>query len=215
MQLYTRLHRYYGEQHWWPADTPFEVVVGAILTQNTSWSNVVRAIDNLKKSRLLSINSMHKASHRQLQEAVYPSGFYKQKTERIRHFIQYIYDRYKGSLASFLRSPAGELREELLSLHGIGPETADSILLYASGKRFFVVDTYTRRICARLGICCGKDYDEIQAFFHERLPLDIGIYKEFHALIVVLAKNHCRVRPVCAGCPVKARCMFKAEGNRQ
>ncbi len=208
MQLYTRLHRYYGDQHWWPADTPFEVVVGAILTQNTSWSNVVRAIDNLKKRKLLSIKSMRNASRRQLQEAVRPSGFYKQKTERIINFIRYIYDRYKGNLTSFLQRPVRELREELLSLYGIGPETADSILLYASGKRVFVVDAYTRRICTRLGICCGNNYDDIQAFFHERLPLDIGIYKELHALIVAFAKNHCRVKPVCTDCPVRTRCMY-------
>jgi endonuclease-3 related protein len=203
LDVYKKLESHFGPQHWWPADTPFEVIVGAILTQNTSWKNVERAIENLKNEGVLSIEGIHGIPPEQLETLIQPSGFFKIKTKRLKHFIAFLYGKYNGDLNGLLSLEAGPLREELLGINGIGKETADSIVLYAANKPSFVVDAYTRRVFERLGILeKGAEYDKIKQFFEEKLPKDTKIYNEFHALIVVLAKDVCKKKPLCDVCPL-------------
>ena len=197
--LYSRLYRHYGPQHWWPAKTAWEMMVGAILTQNTAWSNVEKAIASLKQSRSLSIRAVATMPRRRLEKLIRPSGYFRQKAERLQQFARVL-----------LKDP--DLfcsRERLLAQRGIGPETADSILLYAAQQPVFVVDAYTRRIGQRMGLFRTDDYSEIQAYFYRCLPRDTALYNEFHALIVRLAKELCASRnPACSACPVKTGCMF-------
>ncbi|MFH0832808.1 MAG: endonuclease III domain-containing protein [Candidatus Aenigmatarchaeota archaeon] len=194
--IYNTLLAAYGRQHWWPSRTGsrFEVCIGAILTQNTSWSNVEKAISNLIKNKMLSKEAIKKAPINKLSSLIRSSGYYRQKAKKLKAFVNF----------------SGEMnRENLLGIWGIGPETADSILLYAFGKRYFVVDAYTKRIFSRLGMLKGDEgYEEIRNFFESRLPKDVEIYKEFHALIVKLAKEHCKKKPLCDDCPLKSQCKF-------
>ena len=205
--IYARLLAAYGPQGWWPGDTPFEVAVGAILTQATSWRNAARAISNLKRAGVLSPEAMSALSPERLAELVRPAGFFNQKAARLRAFFDLI-ERH-GGLEALFRLPEGKLREELLSVPGIGPETADSIVLYAAGKPVFVIDTYTRRILSRLGLITGKEgYEELRRLFEGNLPREPGLYQEYHALLVRHAKEHCRARPRCGGCPLADLCDF-------
>ncbi len=203
LDVYNTLESHFGPQHWWPADTPFEVVVGAILTQNTSWKNVEKAIENLKGEGVLNPGGIYRISEERLETLLIPSGFFKVKTARLKHFINFLFGKYGGDLESLLSLEPALLRTELLGINGIGKETADSIILYAADKPAFVVDAYTRRVFERLGVL-EKDaaYDEIKQLFEEQLPRDTKIYNEFHALIVKLAKDICRKRPVCEKCPL-------------
>jgi len=203
--IYNLLHAAFGPQHWWPAATPFEVMTGAILTQNAAWPNVERAIANLKRARKLTPKAILALSDRELQRLIKPSGFFRVKAKRLRSFVDYFTTRYQGSIARMQREPLARLRPELLRVHGIGPETADSILLYALNQPSFVIDAYTRRILERHGLTTRKArYDDVRAVFENRLPHRVRLFNEYHALFVRLAKTHCRPKPRCAGCPLSA-----------
>ncbi|MHB8755045.1 MAG: endonuclease III domain-containing protein [Candidatus Acidiferrales bacterium] len=205
------MHLYYhtlygklGPQSWWPAKTPFEVIVGAILTQNTNWANVERAIANLRRERLLSPRAIEHVPFRRLAALIRSSGYFRQKAKKLKSFVRFVRDEYSGSLKRMFKTPTTELREKLLGVHGIGPETADSILLYAGGKETFVVDAYTKRILSRHG-WVGEDatYEEMRTLIQAHLPRDVSRYNEFHALLVTVGKNWCRPRePRCAQCPL-------------
>ena len=204
MEIYDRLFSAFGPQHWWPADTPFEVVVGAILTQNTSWKNVEKAIGNLKARTSFDAEGLKTLGQEKLAEAIVPAGYYNQKSKRLIAFLDHLYERYEGSLEFLFARDTWNLREELLSLKGIGPETADSILLYAAGRPVFVVDRYTYRIFTRHGLLSeDATYDEMQAMFMDNLPEDIAFFNEFHALVVAAGSGFCKKRPRCAGCPLE------------
>lgn len=204
-QLHDRLLAAYGPQHWWPADSPFEVAVGALLTQNTNWQNVEKAIGGLKKAGLLEPEAIIRADNKTLETAVRPSGFFRQKAARLRILCRFWLDA--GGDAGLKALGLEQARKQLLKLNGIGPETADSILLYALDMPIFVVDAYTRRIASRLGLCPPDiGYHALQAYFHQRLPHDVTLFNELHALIVAHAKQHCRVRPGCAACPLATDC---------
>lgn len=204
LDIYGRLYRHFGRQKWWPADSKFEVIIGAILTQNTSWSNVQRAIENLKKEKALSPEKLNRLTISRLGQIIKPSGFYNIKAKRIKAFLGFLYKDYKGSLTRMFNESLPVLREKLLAVNGIGPETADSILLYAAGKPVFVVDAYTKRIFSRHGfIKHDADYHQVQRFFSENLPGDTRLFNEYHALIVELGKNICKkAKPRCEQCPV-------------
>lgn len=205
---YDSLLAAYGPQGWWPAKSGFEMAIGAILTQNTAWANVERAIENLDSERLLNPKRLARAERRRVELCVRPAGFYRQKAERIQRFARYLMDRYDGELDNLLSQDTQSAREELLAFNGIGPETADSILLYARGHPVFVVDAYTRRLLSRTGLFsrAKPDYETIQTFLEGNLPQDYKIYQEFHALIVRLAKEKCRAKPECKGCPLERGC---------
>jgi len=214
VEIYQRLLSAYGPQGWWPADTRFEVMVGAILTQATAWRNVERAIQRLKAAGALSPERMASFSEQELAELIRPAGFFRQKTRRLRALLRLI-GRH-GRVEGLLSLPAEELRRQLLALPGVGPETADSILLYAAGYPVFVVDAYTKRILHRLGLLSGEKagYEEVQGLFESNLPRDPKLYGEYHALLVRHAKDHCRARPRCPGCPLAPVCeSFKGQGD--
>jgi len=204
--IYNLLLKHFGPQHWWPADTEFEVIVGAILTQNSNWKNVEKAISNLKENGLLSPEGIHQVSEERLKELIRPAGYYNSKARKLREFTNFIFEDYKD-LDEFLGLPQDELREHLLSIWGIGPETADSIVLYAANKPSFVVDAYTGRIFSRMGFVSeGVGYDDLKKFFEDNLPKDVALYQEFHALVVELAKDCCRTKPLCRECPLVSLC---------
>jgi endonuclease-3 related protein len=205
MAMYRALFKAYGPQHWWPGDTPFEVMVGAVLTQNTAWINVEKAIKNLKRERLLSFSRLRDVAPRHLGLLIRPSGYFNIKANRLVHLMAFLADRYGGSLARMLRDDPGELRKGLLLVNGIGPETADSIILYAAGKPVFVVDAYTKRICSRHGLVPEwAGYDDVQQLFMGSLPGDAGLFNEYHALLVMVGKRHCKKSaPRCPGCPLE------------
>jgi endonuclease III related protein len=203
IQIYDLLLTRYGHRHWWPAETPFEVCVGAILTQNTNWVNVEKAIANLKRKGCLSPAALRDIPVVSLAELIRPAGYFNVKSERLKDFIQWLFKNYGGSVEGMAGANLSKLREELLGVRGIGPETADSILLYACGKPSFVVDAYTKRLLAGLGLISGREgYEEVRSLFMDNLPRDVPLYNEFHALIVQHAKDHCRKRPICLGCPL-------------
>lgn len=193
-----------GPMGWWPARTPFEVIVGAILTQSTAWVNVERAIENLRRARLLTPGAMERVSNARLVRLIRPSGYFRQKARKLKAFVRFLRGCYGGSLARMFRRPTAELREQLLAVHGIGPETADSILLYAGGHPVFVVDAYTHRILGRHHLSNGKpDYGAVRSLFETNLPRDAALYNEFHALLVNVGKNWCRKnQPRCGECPL-------------
>ncbi len=203
LQIYRRLHRHYGDLRWWPGDTPLEVSVGAILTQNTAWTNVEKAIGQLKATRSLSVRALHRLSHRRLGRLIRAAGYFNVKARRLKHFITFLQKRYGGSLSQMFRQPTPRLREELLSVNGIGPETADSILLYAGGKPVFVIDAYTKRILSRHGVMPYENsYDDFQQLFMKQLPRSAAFYNQYHAMFVNIGKDFCRKRPLCASCPL-------------
>ncbi len=204
MEYFEAMSDVLGPMRWWPARTPFEVIVGAILTQNTAWTNVERAIANLRRERLLSIRAIEQVSTQRLGRLVRSSGYFRQKTKKLKAFVRFLRVEFGGSLKRMFATPTEDLRLKLLAVHGIGPETADSILLYAGLHRIFVVDAYTRRILSRHSLANGKeDYDEIRILFEDQLPRDVQIYNEFHALIVNTGKNWCRAKnPLCNECPL-------------
>jgi endonuclease III related protein len=203
MEVYERLFGHWGPQGWWPGDTPLEVAVGAILTQNTAWSNVVRAIDNLKAARMLSLRALAGMPAERLAGLIVPAGYYNLKARRLLNFIDMLVEQYGGVLDRLFRLEDAELRSALLAVKGIGPETADSIMLYAAGRPVFVVDAYTRRFMLRHGWLRGDEtYDAIAEIFTGQLQQDLRIFNEFHALIVRLGKEHCRRKAECSGCPL-------------
>jgi endonuclease III related protein len=201
---YDTLFAHLGPQNWWPARTPFEVIVGAILTQNTSWTNVERAIANLRRERLLTAAAIERVPFARLASLIRSSGYFRQKAKKLKAFARFLRDEYSGSLARMFHTPTAPLREKLLAVHGIGPETADSILLYAGKKDVFVVDAYTKRIFSRHGFAPEDvPYEELRGLIESALPRDVSRYNEFHALLVMAGKNWCRPRdPRCAECPL-------------
>ena len=204
LPVYETLFRAIGPLHWWPGETPLEIIIGAILTQNTNWENVDKAITNLKQKNWLSLKKLLEIPETELAEAIRPSGYYNQKAKKIKIFVRYIYKSYSGSLKKMAGQPLEKLREELLDIYGIGPETADSILLYAFEKETFVVDAYTRRILIRHGWMTKEaTYEDIRQFFLTHLPRDVQLYNEFHAQIVFVGKHYCKRNPECEGCPLK------------
>lgn len=203
-RVYHRLLRVFGPQQWWPAKSPFEVMVGALLTQNTAWSNVERAMAQLKRARVLSPRVLCRLPPLQRQRLIRSSGYFRQKAAVLKGFSQWYVSRYHGESRRMFRTPLPALRRELLAVKGIGPETADSILLYAGQQPIFVIDAYTRRIFQRHHLIeGGESYDQVQRLVMERVPRDVQLYNEFHALLVAVGKRHCHRRnPECAACPL-------------
>jgi len=208
MKIYRALKTRFGSGMWWPHETPFEVMVGAILTQQTVWKNVDLAIENLKKKGFMDPGPLAEAPIKEVEKCLRPSGFYKQKSARVQNLARYVTDNYNGDIGSFFDRGVDHVRNELLSLPGIGPETADSMLLFAGNRAKFVVDAYTFRVFTRLGVDFEGRYDVAQDFFEKRLPEDAELYKNFHANIVELAKNYCKVRPLCRKCPINEYCTY-------
>jgi endonuclease-3 related protein len=206
MRIYECLLDAFGPQHWWPAETPFEVMVGAVLVQNTNWQNVKRAIENLRQADLLEPHALFAVPVEELEELIRPAGYFRIKAGRLRSLLRFLVERYDGSLEAMFGTPLDVLRGELLAVHGVGPETADSILLYAGHLPAFVVDAYTHRIFARHGwIGFDADYHAIQDYFQSGLPDDVPLWNGYHALLVHLGKHYCRkTRPRCAECPLSA-----------
>ncbi|HSW47154.1 MAG TPA: endonuclease III domain-containing protein [Phycisphaerae bacterium] len=202
--FYDAMYKAFGPQHWWPARTPTEVVIGAILTQNTAWRNVERAIDNLRREKLLDWHRLHRLPEPDLAELVRPAGTYRVKARRLKAFANWLHDNHDGDLGRMFAAPLHALREELLGISGIGRETADAILLYAGNLPTFVVDTYTARILFRHRLIDDSaDYDEIKDVFESNLPADVRLFNEYHALLVQVGKLHCRPRARCGGCPLE------------
>jgi endonuclease III related protein len=203
-EYYNSLFTALGPQHWWPGDTPFEVIVGAILTQNTSWKNVKIAISNLQSAGLLSPAAIEKAPMRRLQRLLRPSGYFRQKARKLKAFCNFLREEYGGSLKRMFAAPTIALRPKLLGVFGIGPETADAILLYAGRHEVFVVDGYTRRMLSRHGwIGETAKYDDVRWMFERQFPGEVQRFNEFHALIVKAGKQWCRARdPKCDECPL-------------
>lgn len=194
----------FGPQHWWPGETVLEMMIGAILTQNTNWNNVEKAILNLKNDNLLSVDALEAVSVARLAERVRPAGYFNIKSARLKNLIQYVVERYGGDLGNLLEEETHDLREGLLSIKGVGPETADSILLYAAKRPVFVIDAYTHRILTRHGLAEEQaTYDELQEQFMDHLPPDVPLFNEFHALIVRTGKEYCRRKQVCVRCPLE------------
>ncbi|MDW7774559.1 MAG: endonuclease III domain-containing protein [Desulfobulbaceae bacterium] len=203
-EMYNRLYEFFGPQQWWPGESPFEVMIGAVLTQNTNWINVEKAIDNLKRAGLLSFDRMSSLPVDLVAEYIRPAGYYNIKSGRLRNLFDLIRERYSGSVDKLFTEETETLRQELLSVKGIGPETADSILLYAANRPVFVVDAYTYRIMLRHDLIPEEyGYEEIQEFFMDGLEPDSQLYNEFHALIVCAGKQFCKKNtPRCQDCPL-------------
>lgn len=201
--IFERLQCAYGPQHWWPADSAMEVIVGAILTQNTAWSNVERAIVRLREADSLSWSALRDVSQEELAELIKPSGTFRVKAARLKAFVNALWGRHKGSLDTMLAGELQQVRGRLLAIHGIGPETADAILLYAGHRPTFVVDAYTKRVLRRHHIIWSDaEYANVQRLFHEAIAPEPRIYNEYHALLVAVGKKHCRSRARCDGCPL-------------
>ncbi len=203
--IYKKLYSRFGPQHWWPADSPFEIMVGAILTQNTNWANVEKAINNLKKNKLLSEAALYKLSRKRLASLIRPAGYYNIKAKRLKEFIVFLFKVYQGSLKKISKVDTLTLRRQLLCVNGVGPETADSILLYCLNRPVFVVDAYTKRILLRHSLLKeDSSYDEIQNLFTQNLKKDVKLFNEYHALLVKLGKELCLKRnPKCEACPLR------------
>jgi endonuclease-3 related protein len=192
--------------HWWPGETPFEVIVGAILTQSTGWGNVERAIANLRAAGMLTASAMFRVRTARLAALIRPSGYFRQKAKKLKAFLRFLHNEYQGSLEKMFQTPTLKLREKLLAVHGIGRETADSILLYAGNHPIFVVDAYTHRIFGRHGLTDGKpEYENVRATIEASIPQTAQLFNEFHALIVNTGKNWCRKSaPRCEQCPLRS-----------
>jgi len=209
LDIYHRLLNYYGPQHWWPADSPFEVIIGAILTQSAAWGNVEKAITNLKSKGVLSSSALRHLSADELSQLIYPSGYYNAKALKIKSFVHWLENYYDDNLDRLFALDVPLLREELLSVHGIGEETADSIILYAAQKTIFVIDTYTRRIVSRLGLGPPTNsYAAFQDLFMQNLIHDEKLFNEYHALFVRHGKTSCKKLPLCKECCLSSLCSF-------
>ncbi len=203
--IYDTLWEAYGPQGWWPGDSPTEIVIGAILTQNTAWSNVEKAIAKLRDSNAVSWTALRDMSPEALALLIQPAGTYRVKARRLKAFVDQLWGSFDGSLDRMLAGDMPAVRERLLSIHGIGPETADAIMLYAGSIPTFVVDAYTNRILRRhLLLAEGETYDTVRAMFHRAMTSDTAVYNEYHALLVAVGKQHCRTRACCDGCPLAA-----------
>jgi endonuclease-3 related protein len=204
LRIYETLDRFFGNLHWWPGETPFEIAVGAILTQNTNWANVEKAINRLKTVGVLEPGILHRLDDGVLADLIRPSGYFRVKTKRLKAFLDVLCGTFGGDLGKMLSGDLQEARQRLLEISGVGEETADSILLYAGRKPVFVVDAYTRRILSRHGIVDEKtSYSGIRDLFLSCLPRDTGVYSQYHALIVETGKQYCRKEPRCSECPLR------------
>lgn len=201
LDIYHKLYTHYGPQHWWPAGEPFEVIVGAILTQSAAWSNVEKAITNLKDAGALTPKTLRTLSEEEIAGLIYPSGYYHAKARKLKSFANWLGMRYGDNLSHLFYNDIDDLRAQLLSVYGIGEETADSIILYAAGKPVFVIDAYTRRFINRLGLKpSSESYAAYQALFMANLPVDSQLFNEYHALLVRLGKDVCRKSPAYGRC---------------
>jgi endonuclease-3 related protein len=204
-EIYQLLFERFGPQHWWPGETQFEIIVGAILTQNTNWQNVEKAIANLKSADLLSPEALHNIEISYLAELIRPAGYFNVKAKRLKSFIDWLFANYGGELAGLENVDTERLREGLLSVKGIGRETADSILLYALNREIFVVDAYTARVAVRHGLIEPEaDYEQLRDLFQSNLPQDVQLFNEYHALLVRVGKEFCRPKARCHGCPLES-----------
>lgn len=204
LKVYELLHGYFGDLQWWPADSPFEVMVGAILTQNTAWTNVEKAISALKNRNLLSPAALFRIDEGILAETIRPSGYYHVKAKRLKSLVRFLIEEYSGNIKRMCAETLPVLREKLLSVRGIGPETADSILLYACRKPVFISDAYTQRILRRHGLISDDtDVPQIRAIFMTHLPHNASLFNQFHALLVYTGKTFCRKTPKCTPCPLR------------
>ena len=204
IEIYHKLYHAFGPQHWWPGDSPFEIAVGAILTQNTNWANVEKAIASLKNKRALSAKGIHEMKTEKLALFIRPAGYFNVKARRLKAFIHFLTNDYHGSMGRMKNEKLDTLRTKLLNVHGIGPETADSILLYALDNPIFVIDAYTKRALSRHSVINhDENYERIQDLFHETLKRDTELFNEYHALFVRLGKTYCRKKPLCDGCPLE------------
>jgi endonuclease-3 related protein len=202
--MYELLLERFGPQHWWPGQTQFEIIIGAILTQNTSWANVEKAIANIKKANALSAKALHRMNHDELAALIKPAGYFNIKAKRLKSFLTWLFDEYDGLLDKLEQISTARLREELLNIKGIGPETADSILLYAFDRPVFVVDAYTARVMTRHNLIeSGCDYEQLQQLFQSNLAEDVRMFNEYHALLVRVGKEFCRPKARCSGCPLE------------
>ena len=209
-EIYRRLFEHYGPQHWWPGDSPFEVMVGAILTQSAAWQNVEKAISNLKNAGMMSPGALRNIPVVELAQLIHPCGYYNAKAFKIKVFVNWLGAFCGDDLDQLFALDTNILRQQFLAIHGIGLETADSILLYAGNKPIFVIDAYTRRIISRLGLMPEKDrYDDYQALFMNNLPQNAKLFNEYHALMVRLGKEACRKQPICDRCCLFEICRFK------
>ena len=204
-EIYQLLLKAYGPQNWWPAESPLEVMVGAVLTQNTNWHGVEKAIANVKKNGLLSLAKLHHRSIEELAECIKPAGYFNLKARRLKNLIGMVTEAHGGDLKVMGQMETAQLRQKLLSVNGVGPETADSILLYAFHRPIFVVDTYTYRVTSRHGLIEEEvNYQALQDLFMEHLPLDVNMFNEYHALLVRVGKLHCKRKARCEGCPLES-----------
>jgi endonuclease-3 related protein len=204
-RVFRELLSHFGPQHWWPGESAFEVMVGAVLTQSTNWKNVERALQSLRDHRALQPAALERMSVAELAELIRPAGYYRLKARRLKNLVHYLMRQHGGSIESMFKMDLAALRADLLKINGIGPETADSILLYAGKQPTFVVDAYTARLAVRHGwLDQPIRYEGLRAYFTERLPADASLFNEFHALIVRLGKEYCRKQPRCDGCPLQA-----------
>lgn len=205
-EIFGRLSRAFGPQHWWPGDTPFEVAVGAILTQNTNWGNVEKAISNLKSAGAMSAGAIHRMDPGRLAGLIRPSGYFNIKAGRLKAFMDFLVEEYEGDMGAMEAEETGLLREKLLRVRGVGPETADSVLLYALRKPVFVIDAYTKRVLSRHGLASAEEpYENFQGLFHGAFgtgPERTSFFNEYHALLVRVAKSFCKARAACEGCPL-------------
>ena len=205
MEMYQLMYDRYGPQHWWPGDGTFEIIVGAILTQNTNWTNVEKAIANLSAAGCLCPEKLYEMDQQELAALIRPAGYFNVKAKRLKNFIDWLFKEHGGSIEGLEGYNVYSLREELLAINGIGPETADSICLYAFGKPVFVVDTYTCRILGRHGLIDSESgYEGVQEFFQSSLPDDVELFNEYHALLVRVGKDHCKPKAKCQGCPLES-----------
>lgn len=203
-EIYELLYDAFGPQNWWPGETPFEVMAGAVLTQNTNWTNVEKALANLKSADCLSPEGLGQIDLPQLAELIRPAGYYNLKAKRLKSFVDWLIGDYEGKVENLRSVDTGQLRAELLTVKGVGRETADSILLYALGRPIFVVDAYTARIAVRHGLIeAGADYEQLRQLFESNLPEDTQLFNEYHALLVRVGKEFCRTKARCAGCPLE------------
>lgn len=204
LEIYQHLFNHYGPQHWWPAESDLEMILGAVLVQNTRWQRAVAALESLQQAELLDVAKLHALSQEELAEHIRTAGYYRIKAKRLKNLIAMIIEKYEGDLTKLLNTETERLRADLLGVNGIGPETADCIVLYAAEQPKFVIDAYTQRILQRHGWIEEKlDYHTLQALFEEELPTDVELFNEYHALLVRVGNAHCQKRPKCAGCPLE------------
>lgn len=212
LEIYQILLNKFGHQNWWPADTRDEIIIGAILTQSVNWQNVDKALNNLKQNSLLSLEALHNATAEDIAPLIIPTLYYNVKARKLKNFSDFLYGNYEGDLDKLLSLPLPELRKVVLSINGIGEETADCILLYAANKLSFVIDAYTKRIFHRLGYTDSNiSYGHLQKFITEIIPLELDLYQDFHAQLVMLGKDFCKPKPKCEECPLGGICEKRIE----